>query len=90
MPWDEKVPENIISRIIEELSYFYKIETVEFQWKAVFSEADEVRFKIYFDGSKEMIGISVVVRSNFPNKKVQTGGRWYNHRPTLRTMCLSC
>ena len=70
IPWDEKVPENIISRIIEELNYFFKIETVEFQWKAVFSEADEVRFKIYFYGSKEMIGISVVVRSNFPNKKV--------------------
>ena len=70
MPWDEKIPENMMNRIIEALSYFFKIKTLEFERKVVFAEAEEVRFKIFFDGSKDLVGISVVVRSTLPNKKV--------------------
>ena len=29
MPWDEKIPENMMNRIIEALSYFFKMETIE-------------------------------------------------------------
>ena len=70
MPWDEKIPENMMNRIIEALSYFFKMETIEFARKVVFAEAEEIRFKIFFDGSKDLVGISVVVRSTLPNKKV--------------------
>ena len=61
MPRDEKIPENMMNRIIEALSYFFKTETIEFERKVV------------FDGSKDIVGISVVVRQLYPIKGLFTG-----------------
>jgi hypothetical protein len=43
------------------------MEKIQFHRKAVFSEAASIKFKIYFDGSKQMIGVGVLVKSTFPN-----------------------
>ena len=65
--WDEGVPEKIKDRLEEALQHFFNMEQVEFQRKAVFIQAKEIVFKIYFDGSKEGIGVSVLVKSILPN-----------------------
>ena len=65
--WDEGVPEKIKDRLEEALRHFFKMEKVKFQRKVVFLEAKNVTFKIYFDGSKSGIGVSVVVKSVLPN-----------------------
>ena len=49
------------------MEYLFQIQ---FQRKAAFSEAKAIKFKIYFDGSKQGIGVSVVVRNTLPNDKV--------------------
>ena len=53
--------------IVEALSFFFKMDKIQFHRQAVFSEAASIKFKIYFDGSKQMIGVGVVVKSTFPN-----------------------
>ena len=37
--WDQKVPEKIEERIVEALSFFFKMEKIRFHRKAVFSAA---------------------------------------------------
>ena len=70
--WDQEVTKKIEERIIEVLEYFFpwQMERVQFARKTAFSEAKVIKFKIYFDGSKQGIGVSVVVRNTLPNDKV--------------------
>ena len=53
--------------MIEALNFFINIENVQFHRKAIFPEANKVTFKIYFDGSLQAIGVSVVCLSELPN-----------------------
>ena len=70
--WDQEVTKKIEERIIEVLEYFlpWQMERVQFARKTAFSEAKAIKFKIYFDGSKQGIGVSVVVKNTLPNDKV--------------------
>ena len=52
------------------MEYFFQKEKVQFQRKAAFSEAKAIKFQIYFDGSKQGRGVSVVVRNTLTNDKV--------------------
>ena len=58
--WNEGVPDKIKDRLEEVLRHFFKMEKVQFQRKVVFLEAKNIKFMIYFEGSKFGIGVSVV------------------------------
>ena len=68
--WDQTVPEKIQERIVEVLSFFFEMDKIQFTRKAVFMDAAKIKFKVYFDGSKQCIGVSAVVKNVLPNGKV--------------------
>ena len=59
--------EKMKSRVLEALSHFVEIEKVQFERKAIFSEAKKLTFKFYFDGSLQGIGVSVVCSNELPD-----------------------
>ena len=63
--WDQEVPEEIKTRLLEALSFFFMMENIEFPRKVVFSSAKSIKFMIYFDGAKSAVGVSVIVKSTF-------------------------
>ena len=52
---------------MEALSFIVGIEKVQFNRKAIFSESNKITFKIFFDGSLQAIGVSVVCLNELQN-----------------------
>ena len=65
--WDKEISEQMKSKVIAALNHFIEIEKIEFERKAIFTEARKLTFKFYFDGSLQGIGVSVVCLSELPN-----------------------
>ena len=65
--WDKQISEKMKSRVLEALSHFVEIEKVQFERKAIFSEAKRLTFKFYFHGSLQGIGVSVICANELPN-----------------------
>jgi hypothetical protein len=67
---DQKIPEKIQERVIEALGLIIHLDKIQFTRKSIFMEAKEIKFKVYFDGSKQCIGVSVIVKNTLPNGEV--------------------
>ena len=70
--WDAPVPQEIHDRVIKSLSYFFEMENIQIQRKALFAESTHIKFKIFFDGSKQAVGVSVLVQNILPNGEAVT------------------
>jgi hypothetical protein len=54
--------------VIEALGLIIHLDNIQFSRKSIFMEAK--KFKAYFDGSKQCIGVSVIVKNTLPNGEV--------------------
>ncbi len=69
LKWDQSIDDNMKSRVMEALELFIGIEKIQFHRKAIFPESKKITFKIYFDGSLQAIGVSVVYLNSQMDRK---------------------
>ena len=48
------------------------MENIQIQRKALFAESTHIKFKLFFDGSKQAVGVSVLVQNILPNNEAVT------------------
>ena len=69
--WDIKLQKDEEDAIIKACSYFFLLENVLFERRAIFSDAAEIVFLFYLDGSStDLNGVSIIVKNTFPNNDV--------------------
>ena len=69
--WDAKLQKDEEDAIIKACSYFFLLECVEFERHGIFSDAKEIVFLFYLDGSStDLNGVSIIVKNTFPNNEV--------------------
>ena len=69
--WDIKLQKVEEDAIIKACSYFFLLENVLFERRAIFSDAAEIVFLFYLDGSStDLNGVSIIVKNTFPNNDV--------------------
>ena len=68
--WDTVVPVEISDGVIKALSYFFKMEEIQIQRKAIFAKSTHINFKLFFDGSIQAVEVTVIVQNILPNNDI--------------------
>ena len=62
LPWDDKLGKDEEDAIIKACSFFFAMADIEFERRAIFSEAKAIIFLFYLDGSgRDLNGVTVIV-----------------------------
>ena len=71
LTWDGKLQKEEEDAIIKACSFFFLLECVEFERRAIFSEAKEIIFIIYLDASTtDLNGVSIIVQNILNNDDI--------------------
>ena len=71
MTWDGKLQMEEEDAIIKACSFFFLLERVEFERRAIFSKAKEIVFLFYLDASStDLSGVSRIVQNVLKNDEI--------------------